>query len=38
MKHHRIIGIVLLFIVLVVFVSYIPKVFATDNNVVDVDN
>ena len=37
-KHNRIVGILLLLIVLALFISYIPKVFATDNNIVDVDN
>ena len=36
-KHNRIIGILLLLIVLALVISYIPKVFAESNNIVDID-
>ena len=37
-KHNRLVGIILLIILFVVFVSYIPQVFAENNNIVDIDN
>ncbi len=37
-KHSRIVGILLLLIVLALFISYIPEVFANDrNDIVNID-